>query len=71
MTTALAPPKHALPSGPTCAFCGEPQSEDDLCHGCKHYVCIACDTLQPWGDGHNRVEDHQTRRPGVRYAAGE
>lgn len=71
MTTAIAPLKSVLPAGPTCAFCGEPQSEDSLCYGCKHYVCADCDKLEPFGASHNNVADHQTRRAGVLFGADE
>lgn len=40
-----------------CYFCGKEVTEDDFCHGCKHYVCQECDEDMPLGN--HCVEDHQ------------
>ena len=34
---------------PTCAICGKGCSEDDMCFGCKHYVCEKCYLYTPFG----------------------
>lgn len=42
----------------TCCLCERPVTDDALCHGCKSYVCEACDQ-NPDVMGHHDVAEHQ------------
>jgi hypothetical protein len=45
-----------------CHFCGKACTVENLCHGCKEYVCETCDTNTlsvPWGP--HAVEYHDER----------
>lgn len=46
---------------PSCALCQKPiggDPDDQMCHGCKSYICEECD-LNPTLMGGHTPEDHQ------------
>jgi hypothetical protein len=55
-------PAARMAHAPTCFNCGNECESDSFCHGCRAYICSACDVNFGLGRNHE-PEDHLTPAP--------